>query len=358
MPLVRVVLVRTAASPIVAAVKKNSTPPQRGFQQKKHGFATTKKKQETTTKKASKVDDETMAIPSQKANQSNVVAAVWRRRSTDEDDVEVDDATTTPSFYTMIGGHPENALARAPHRLEVTRTTIRELGLKEVLPPVWPPVSVFASDGPTRDVHDPTTRERLALIRSAKWAHVDAALTRAKKAQRRWATLSARTRVGIVREIDDEIKMRSQHLANLLVLEVGKVPSEASGEIVEIHEVVQAIVERVEECGGDAPYPVRQYASRDPRRAAMGWTGQERRLPLGVVGKITAFNFPYAPFAWGALPALAAGNAVVWKPHPHAVLTGMALARCVDDVLARHGFSGLVAAFDAGADDELVRKTW
>ena len=45
-------------------------------------------------------------------------------------------------------------------------------------------------------------------------------------------------------------------------------------------------------------------------RYTLGWIGEERALPLGIVGKVTAFNFPYAPFGWGALPALAAGNAV------------------------------------------------
>ena len=58
---------------------------------------------------------------------------------------------------------------------------------------------------------------------------------------------------------------------------------------------------------------------------------------------MTAFNFPYAVFAWGALPAMCAGNGVVWKPHRDAVLTGMSMARVVDAALAKHGFSGLVA---------------
>lgn len=106
-------------------------------------------------------------------------------------------------FYTMACGIAADALTPAPVRRHglLAAETLRELGLLNRRDrdtgmdirdnePVWPPVRVFAKDGARRDVFDPTTGERLASIRSAQWAHVDAALTRAQEAQRRWAKLS------------------------------------------------------------------------------------------------------------------------------------------------------------------------
>ena len=273
---------------------------------------------------------------------NNVVAV---RRSLDEAS-DRDAFETLPVYYTAAGGNPRAASALASRRKTLTEQTLTHFGVdkkqSDVLDPVWPPVSVFALPGPRRDVYDPTTRTRLASIRNATWSHVDAALSRVHSAQARWRSLPGKVRVAIVLEVNEAIKTNAAELANLTTLEIGKVPSEATGEIVEVHEVAEAIAERVGECGGDEAYPTRVYPSRDPRRKARGWLGEERALPLGVIGKITAFNFPYAPFAWGALPALAAGNGVIWKPHPSAVLTGMSLTRVCEAVLARHGFSGLV----------------
>jgi len=117
------------------------------------------------------------------------------------------------------------------------------------------------------------------------------------------------------------------------------------------------VQERAAECGGAAPHVTRRYESKDATRRALGWFGEERALPLGIVGKVTAFNFPYAVFGWGALPALAAGNGVIWKPHPNAALTAMAMARTVDAALARRGFSGLVCCVDV-ADHAVTRRMW
>ena len=289
------------------------------------------------------------------ANESNVVAVPRRTFS---------NADADEPIYAVVGGHPEMALARANSREKISRETLRALDLDDrrrerPLRPVLPDVSVFAPEGTRRDVFDPTTNARLGSIHVAAWPHVDAAVTRAKKVQAKWAKVPGDERVRIVLAIADAIAKNATHLGNLLTLEVGKVPSESLGELEEIAEVAAAIGERADECGGPLPHPVRRYESRDQTRKSLGWYGEERALPIGIVGKTTAFNFPYAPFAWGALPALATGNGVVWKPHPKATMCAMALTKVIDDVLRTNGgFSGLVTCIDAGDDETLTRRMW
>ena len=241
------------------------------------------------------------------ANESNVVAVPRRTFNADTDE----------PIYAVVGGHPEMALARAFSRETISRETLRALDLDDrrrerPLRPVLPDVSVFAPEGARRDVFDPTTNARLGSIHVAAWPHVDAAIKSAKEVQARWASVPGDERVRIVLAVADAIAKNATHLGNLLTLEVGKTPSESLGELAEIAEVAAAIGERKDECGGSLAYPVRRYESRDQTRKSLGWYGEERALPIGIVGKTTAFNFPYAPFAWGALPALATGNGVVW----------------------------------------------
>jgi aldehyde dehydrogenase (NAD+) len=78
----------------------------------------------------------------------------------------------------------------------------------------------------------------------------------------------------------------------------------------------------------------------------------EQWHPLGVVGVITAFNFPNAVWAWNAMVALACGDTVIWKPSLKAPLTAIATHQICAKVLERHGFGGVLGLI-IGADAEV-----
>lgn len=82
-----------------------------------------------------------------------------------------------------------------------------------------------------------------------------------------------------------------------------------------------------------------------------------RHLPVGVVGKMTAFNFPYAVYGWGALPALATGNAVILKPHPAATLTSLAMVKVMSDVCKAEGLEGVISMISMASFEDTA-KLW
>ena len=149
------------------------------------------------------------------------------------------------------------------------------------------------------------------------------------------------TRGQIVKEIGDAIRAKKVELGRLLTLEVGKIRSEAEGEIQEIVDVCDYACGLSRTIGGQALSSER----RDHRLT-------ERWHPLGPVLCITAFNFPAAVWGWNAALAIVCGDPIVWKPSLKAPLVATALQQIAVAVLARHDLVDvcqLVTVDDAGA---------
>eukprot|EP01101_Sappina_pedata_P005709 TRINITY_DN2683_c0_g1_i1.p1 TRINITY_DN2683_c0_g1~~TRINITY_DN2683_c0_g1_i1.p1 ORF type:complete len:568 (-),score=306.90 TRINITY_DN2683_c0_g1_i1:90-1724(-) len=229
-----------------------------------------------------------------------------------------------------------------PERQAILAKTLSALGLSQNNAAVYPPTQVQGS-GPFIEKLDPTTGKALASVQHATWQQVDSLLQKSQEAQKKWSKISADKRVDIIIEMCEEMRKHNQALADLETFEIGKIPSESNGELIEIYDVEEVIKKRRSELGGSEPYYTRVYDSSDPKRRELGWKGEERHLPQGILGKMTAFNFPYAVFGWGALPALATGNSVILKPHPEASLTSLALSKIMSDVATKHGFEGLIS---------------
>jgi acyl-CoA reductase-like NAD-dependent aldehyde dehydrogenase len=257
--------------------------------------------------------------------------------------------------WTKIDGSKEIPLF--PKRDELLRETLSKLNLLNENPGICPSIDSLKNNTPQIDRLDPTTGKLLAKMQNATWEQTDAILKKSHEAHRQWRKLSGNKRVQIILEMNSEFESLLEPLANLETFEIGKIPSESKGEMIEIFDVAKVVEQRAAEVGGNQPYFTRQYDSSDPKRRELNWKGEERQLPLGIVGKMTAFNFPYAVFGWGAFPALAAGNSVILKPHPDSSLTSMALVRIMNNVAKKHGFDGLVSMV-AMSDWELTQKLW
>jgi aldehyde dehydrogenase (NAD+) len=149
---------------------------------------------------------------------------------------------------------------------------------------------------------------------------------RAVAAFARLRALPMPARGQLVRELGDAFRARKHELGRLVTLEVGKIPSEAEGEIQEIVDVCDHA------CGLSRSIGGHTWASERPMHRL-----NERWHPLGPVLCITAFNFPAAVWGWNAALALVCGDPVVWKPSLKAPLTAMACHEVARAVLARHG---------------------
>ena len=154
----------------------------------------------------------------------------------------------------------------------------------------------------------------LGQVHLADAATVDQVAQRAHAAFLRWRTLPAPQRGELVRLLGEVLRANKQALGELVTLEVGKVSSEGLSEVQEMIDICDFAVGLSRQLHGLT------IASERPGHRMM-----ETWQPLGVVGIITAFNFPVAVWAWNAALALVCGDALVWKPSEKAPLCALAV---------------------------------
>jgi aldehyde dehydrogenase (NAD+) len=188
-------------------------------------------------------------------------------------------------------------------------------------------VRLAAGRPPVVTARSPVTGANLFELPAATPAQVEAAVAAAHRAFLDWRTVPAPTRGALVKRFGELVAEHKPELADLIGIEVGKIRSEALGEVQEVIDICDFAVGLSRQLGG------RTMPSERPGHRLM-----ETWHPLGVVAVISAFNFPAAVWAWNAAIALVCGDAVVWKPSE---LTGLTAAAC-SALLAR-------AAADCGA---------
>jgi aldehyde dehydrogenase (NAD+) len=175
--------------------------------------------------------------------------------------------------------------------------------------------------GPAVESLDPTTGRVLAQVRTASPRDYDAAAQSACAAFERWRRVPAPRQGEIVRRLGDAFRARKADLARLISLENGKIRSEARGEVQEVIDICDFAVGLSRQLYG------RQMHSERPEHRLL-----EQWHPLGVVGIISAFNFPVAVPGWGWAIALACGDTLLWKPSPHTCLISIAAQQVFQEV--------------------------
>ncbi|MBJ7438277.1 MAG: aldehyde dehydrogenase family protein [Sphingopyxis sp.] len=172
----------------------------------------------------------------------------------------------------------------------------------------------------------PLTGERLTMVRVADAATTDEALDKAGAAFRSWRHVPAPRRGELVRLWGEELRGAKDDLARLVTIEAGKIPSEGAGEVQEMIDICDFAVGLSRQL-----YGLTIATERPAHRMMEVWH------PLGVIGVISAFNFPVAVWAWNAALALVCGNSVVWKPSEKTPLTALAVQAVFGRALARFG---------------------
>jgi len=170
----------------------------------------------------------------------------------------------------------------------------------------------------------------IARVRMAGPEDYEHAVRRASETFLKWRTVPAPTRGQIVREIGDELRRAKDDLGALVTLEMGKILAEGKGEVQEMIDVADFAAGLSRQL-----YGLSMQSERPSHRMYEQWH------PLGVVGVITAFNFPVAVWAWNAMIAAVCGDTVVWKPSPETPLCAIAVQKICNRVLERHGWMGV-----------------
>jgi aldehyde dehydrogenase (NAD+) len=177
---------------------------------------------------------------------------------------------------------------------------------------------------------NPSDGSAMAGVRMAGAASYEAVMRQACDTFPRWRALPAPKRGQIVREIGQELRQHKEDLGALVGMEMGKIVAEGRGEVQEMIDVADFAVGLSRQL-----YGLTMHSERPAHRMYEQWH------PLGVVGVLTAFNFPVAVWSWNALIAAVCGDCVVWKPSSETPLTAIAVQKICDRVLARHGWKGV-----------------
>ena len=193
---------------------------------------------------------------------------------------------------------------------------------------------VAATGGATFETLNPATGEVLATVQSASRADVDKAVAAAAAGQKVWAAMTAMQRSRILRKAVDILRERNDELALLETLDTGKALSETQAvDIVTGADVLEYYAGLVPALEGEQ-IPLRE--------TSFVYT---RREPLGVVAGIGAWNYPIQIALWKSAPALAAGNAMIFKPSEVTPLTALKLAEIYTEAGLPAGVFNVVNGF-------------
>ncbi|GLW31058.1 L-piperidine-6-carboxylate dehydrogenase [Actinoplanes regularis] len=187
-------------------------------------------------------------------------------------------------------------------------------------------IGAVVPEGTGLHARSPITGENLFALRATTAEETERAIGEAAEAFRTWRTTPAPVRGDLVRTLGDLLRAHKSDLADLITIEAGKIRSEALGEVQEMIDICDFAVGLSRQLYG------RTIASERPgHRLAETWH------PLGVVGVVSAFNFPAAVWSWNTAIALVCGDAVVWKPSELTPLVSLAASHLLDRALEQTG---------------------
>jgi aldehyde dehydrogenase (NAD+) len=186
-------------------------------------------------------------------------------------------------------------------------------------------LSLDASRGTDLEVRSPIDGSALALLRTDRAGDMDAMVANARTAFAAWKDVPGPHRGELVRRYGLLVREHKEALSRLLTIENGKILTEARGEVQEVIDICEYAVGLSRQLFG-----LTIASERAEHRLTEYWH------PLGVLGLISAFNFPAAVWAWGTTVALVCGDSAIWKPSEKTPLTALAFAGLLQQVAAEY----------------------
>jgi aldehyde dehydrogenase (NAD+) len=223
---------------------------------------------------------------------------------------------------------------------------LSSLNLNPVNAGAWSGSHGWSNDtrGPLIDSINPATNQVIAQVRCATPGDYERIMQSAVLVAKDWRMVPAPRRGELVRLVAQELRANKDALGSLVTLENGKIKAEGDGEVQEMIDIGDFAVGQ-----SRMLYGLTMHSERPQHRMFEQWH------PLGVVGIISAFNFPVAVWSWNAFLAAVCGNVSVWKPSPKTPLCAVAVQEICNRVFERHGYPPVFQFFiDAGT--ELAQK--
>ena len=212
---------------------------------------------------------------------------------------------------------------------------LKELGINETTQGNSTGVNSISSNGETIVSFSPVDGKQIASVIAADKTAYEAVVTKAEEAFKEWRTWPAPKRGEIVRQIGEALRLKKEALGKLVSYEMGKSLQEGYGEVQEMIDICDFAVGLSRQLHG-----LTMHSERPLHRMYEQWH------PLGIVGIISAFNFPVAVWSWNTMLAWVCGDVCIWKPSEKTPLCGIACQNIIAGVFAKNnvpeGVSGLI----------------
>ena len=186
----------------------------------------------------------------------------------------------------------------------------------------------FFSTGENIESFSPTNGKLIAKVQSSSLEDYDQVLEKAKAAFLEFRKVPAPKRGELVRQFGNKLREKKEDLGKLVSYEMGKSLQEGLGEVQEMIDICDFAVGLSRQLHGFTMHSERP-----------GHRMYEQYHPLGIVGVISAFNFPVAVWAWNTSLAWICGNVTIWKPSEKAALCGVACQNIIAEVLKENNYS-------------------
>jgi aldehyde dehydrogenase (NAD+) len=217
-------------------------------------------------------------------------------------------------------GCPQNSSAITMKKPRNTGSDLlQKLGLKSENPGAF--CGEWLGSGKPLESISPNDGKVLGSVRTATPAEYETVIQRAQEAFQKWQLVPAPKRGEIIRQLGNALREAKEDLGRLVTLEAGKIIAEGQGEVQEMIDICDFAVGLSRQLYGLT------IASERPQHRMM-----EQWHPLGIIGIVTAFNFPVAVWAWNSALAAVCGDSTVWKPSSETPLTAIATIKIAERV--------------------------
>ncbi|WP_447642671.1 MULTISPECIES: L-piperidine-6-carboxylate dehydrogenase [Chitinophagaceae] len=186
-------------------------------------------------------------------------------------------------------------------------------------------ITHIVTTGKTIASYSPVDGKKIAEIHAVSKEEYNIIIKQAQTAFQYWRSVPAPKRGDIVRQIGDALRVHKDNLGKLVSYEMGKSLQEGRGEVQEMIDICDFAVGLSRQLHG-----LTMHSERPNHRMYEQWH------PLGIVGIISAFNFPVAVWSWNAMVAMACGNVCVWKPSEKTPLSAQACLQIIQDVFKKN----------------------
>lgn len=211
---------------------------------------------------------------------------------------------------------------------------LQRLGIQSTHSGAWHGEWSQTNDQGVIDSYNPSTGEVIGSVYACSTEDYEKVIETAQSAALEWRKIPAPQRGEAVRLITNALREYKDDLGSLVSMEMGKIKSEGDGEVQEMIDIGDFAVGQ-----SRMLYGLTMHSERPGHRMYEQWH------PLGVVGVISAFNFPVAVWAWNAMLAAICGNITIWKPSPKGVLCCVAVQNIVNKALQDKGYPPIMMSF-------------